>query len=142
VRLAGNFGLSYIAPTPAVAWSSENQTRKTSYISGGTAGAGTKCTEEWDLGGYIVQCMQHKGQAQRFMATDDIYGDFNLSYRQYDIFTGWNFDGKSEQPLATAFANVVVDFGKFRAADELNLTGALSITVSAIALGSVTALLI
>jgi len=82
--------------------------------------------------------MQHKGQAQRYMKTDDVDGDFNIGYRSYDIFTGWNFAGKSEQPLASAFANVVVDFGKFRAAEELNLTGALAnMTISALALGSV-----
>jgi len=86
--------------------------------------------------------MQHKGQAQRWMKTDDIKADFNLEYRAYDIFTGWTFNGKSEQPLATAFKNVVVDFTQFRAVDEINLKGALAgMTVTALAFGSMISLI-
>jgi hypothetical protein len=104
---------------------------------GGVGGLGSKCTEEWTLDQYVVQCMQHKGQAQRFMRTEDIKGDFNLDYRKYDIFTGWTFNGKSEQPLATAFKNVVVDFNLFKAKEEINLKNALAgMTVSALVYGS------
>lgn len=76
------------------------------------------------------------------MRTDDIAGDFNLDYRKYDIFTGWVFNGKSEQPLATLFKNVVVDFNKFKAKEEINLKNALAgMTVSALAFGSLISLI-
>ena len=90
----------------------------------------------------MVQCMQHVGRAQRWMKTDDEKADFNLDYRAYDIFTGWTFETNAEQPLASVFKNVVVDFAKFRAAPEINLTGTISLTGMAIAMGSVVTALI
>jgi len=68
---------------------------------------------------------------------DSGWGDINLTYRAYDVFTGWTLDANTEPPWASAFANVVVDYSEFRSATAL-YTGALAgVTASAIALGSV-----
>jgi hypothetical protein len=65
------------------------------------------------------------------------WGDINLTYRAYDVFTGWTLDANTEPPWASAFANVIVDYSEFRSATAL-YTGALAgVTASAIALGSV-----
>lgn len=124
-----------------LAWDTINQTNLATDIGGASGNTATTCTEMWALSKWAVQCMQHKGRAQRWMKTDDVTADFNLEYRAYDIFTGWTFETNAEQPLASTFANVVVDFGKFRAVDEINLTGATTVGI-AMAMGFVATALI
>jgi len=76
------------------------------------------------------------GYAQRQMYSDSTKADFTWNYRKYDVFTGWVFEAKTENPLASKFDNIVVDFAKFRQADDIYYAGAKSLSFSALAIGA------